>query len=125
MDESLYERGLQIRKEVVGEDYVVRAFEKSGEFGQEFQHFLTEYCWGASWGRDALTRRDRSLLNLVLLGALGRNTEFQTHVRGALRNGVTEQELVDALLHLAVYVGVPAGVEAFRLAGEVLATTKE
>ena len=125
MDEAMFERGLQIRKEVVGEEYVDRALANAGEFGRDFQEFLTEYCWGASWGRDALSRRDRSLLNLVLLGALGRANEFRTHVRGALRNGVTRDEISDALIHLSVYAGVPAGVEAFRIAGEVLAESSE
>lgn len=122
MNKTNYELGLQIRKEVVGEQYVERALENAGEFGSDFQQLLTEYCWGVSWGRDALSRRDRSLLNLVLLGALGRSTEFRTHVKGALQNGVTAEEISDALIHLAVYAGVPAGVEAFRIAGEVLST---
>ena len=125
MDEAMFERGLQIRKEVVGEEYVDRALANAGEFGRDFQEFLTEYCWGASWGRDALSRRDRSLLNLVLLGALGRANEFRTHMRGALRNGVTPDEISDALIHLSVYAGAPAGVEAFRIAGEVLAESSE
>ena len=86
---ALFEKGLQIRKEVVGDEYVQRAFDKADEFGREFQELVTEYCWGAGWGRDALTRRDRSLLNLVMIGMLGRNEEFKLHLRGALRNGGT------------------------------------
>lgn len=118
--ESAFERGLRTRNEVVGEAYVQRAFDRAGDFGRDFQELVTEYCWGASWGRTALTRRDKSLLNLAIIGTLGRSDEFRLHVGGALRNGVTEEELQDALIHLAVYAGIPAGVEAFRIAGEVL-----
>jgi 4-carboxymuconolactone decarboxylase len=81
---------------------------------------VTEYCWGAGWGREALTRRDRSLLNLAMLGSLNRATEFKLHLRGALRNGCTREEIKDTLMQLTIYAGVPAGVEAFRLAREVL-----
>ncbi len=117
----VYENGLRIRKEVVGDEYVTRAFANAGEFGRDFQELITEYCWGASWGRDALSRRDRSLLNLAILGTLGRGDEFKTHVRGALRNGVSHAEIQDALIQMTIYAGVPAGVEAFRLAQQVIA----
>lgn len=119
--ESGLEAGLRIRREVVGDEYVQRAFDRAGEFGREFQELVSEYCWGASWGRTALSRRDKSLLNLAIIGTLGRSEEFRLHVAGALRNGVTDEELQDTLIHLAVYAGVPAGVEAFRIAGEVRA----
>lgn len=115
-----FENGLRIRKEVVGAEYVERAFENAGEFGKDFQEIVTEFCWGASWGRDALSRRDRSLLNLAIIGTLGRTAEFRLHTRGALRNGVSIDELRDTLIHLAVYAGIPAGVEAFRIAKEVI-----
>ncbi len=117
---ALFEKGLQIRNDVVGEDYVQRAFDRAGEFGRDFQELVTEYCWGASWGRDALSRRDRSLLNIVILGTLGRNEELALHLRGALRNGVTPDEIRDALIQLTIYAGVPAGVESFRIAQDVL-----
>ncbi len=120
MSESVFERGLRIRKEVVGEAYVERSFANAGEFGREFQELVTEFCWGASWGRTALSRRDRSLLNLAIIGTLGRSAEFRTHTEGALRNGVTPEEIRDTLIHLAVYAGIPAGVEAFRIASEVI-----
>lgn len=119
VDQARYDRGLAIRREVVGEEYVQRAFDRAGEFGREFQELVTEFCWGASWGRDALSRRDRSLLNIVMIGTLGRSAELRLHLRGALRNGVTREELADALIQLTIYAGVPAGVEAFRLAQEV------
>ncbi|WP_087014710.1 carboxymuconolactone decarboxylase family protein [Leucobacter sp. 7(1)] len=119
--ESAAERGLRIRKAVVGEEYVARAYDRAGEFGRDFQDLVSEYCWGSSWGRTALSRRDKSLLNLAIIGTLGRSDEFRLHVAGALRNGVTDEELQDTLIHLAVYAGIPAGVEAFRIAGEVRA----
>lgn len=120
MADSGFDRGLQIRKDVVGEEYVERAFANAGEFGREFQELVTEFCWGSSWGREALNRRDRSLLNLAIIGTLGRPAEFRLHVQGALRNGVTSEEIKDALIHLSVYAGIPAGVEAFRIAADVL-----
>lgn len=115
-----FDEGLKIRREVVGAEYVERAYDKAGEFGRDFQDIVTEYCWGASWGRQALSRRDRSLLNVVILGTLGRNAELALHLRGALRNGVTVDEIRDALIHLSIYSGIPAGVESFRIAQEVL-----
>lgn len=121
MNDELFERGLEIRREVLGPEYVDRSLAKADEFSADFQRMLTEYCWGASWGRDALTRRDRSLLNLAMTGTLGRSAEFKLHLRGALRNGCTKEEIKDTLIHMAVYAGVPAGVEGFRLAREVFA----
>ena len=121
MNDELFERGLEIRREVLGPEYVDRSLAKADEFSADFQRILTEYCWGASWGRDALTRRDRSLLNLAMTGTLGRSAEFKLHLRGALRNGCTKEEIKDTLIHMAVYAGVPAGVEGFRLAREVFA----
>jgi 4-carboxymuconolactone decarboxylase len=124
MSEELYERGLEIRKAVVGAEYVERSLAQADEFTRDFQRLLTEYCWGAAWGREALSRRDRSLLNIVMLGALNRGDEFKLHVRGALRNGCTEEEIKDALIQLAVYAGIPAGLTAFNLARGVLADFK-
>ena len=121
MSDELFERGLEIRREVLGPEYVDRSLAQADEFSADFQRILTEYCWGASWGRDALTRRDRSLLNLAMTGTLGRSAEFKLHLRGALRNGCTREEIKDTLIHMAVYAGVPAGVEGFRLAREVFA----
>lgn len=123
MSDDVYELGLAIRREVVGAEYVDRALEEAERdgFSVDFQRLVTEYCWGVGWGRDALTRRDRSLLNLAMLGALGRSAEFRLHLRGALRNGCTKDEIEDTLIQLAIYAGIPAGVEAFRLAKEVFA----
>jgi 4-carboxymuconolactone decarboxylase len=118
---DLYEIGLANRKRTLGEDYVNRSIEGADDFNREFQRVMTEYCWGACWGRDALTPRDRSLIVLAILGTLGRSEEFALHFNGAFNNGVTEDELRDLLFHLTVYAGVPAGVEGFRIGRRVLA----
>ena len=121
MSDETYEKGLAIRKAVLGEDYVNASLAKADDFNADFQRLVTEFCWGAGWGREgALSRRDRSLMNIVLLGALNRGEEFKLHVRGALRNGVTREEIREALIHLSIYAGIPAGVEGFRLARQVL-----
>lgn len=119
-DESKFDAGLAARRRVLGDEYVDRAFDTADAFNIEFQNLLTEYCWGEVWGRSALSDRQRSLNNLCILAALNRSAEFKTHFRGALRNGCTLDELRDTLVQIAVYAGVPAGVEAFRLAREVL-----
>lgn len=120
MSTDTYDRGLEIRKAVLGAAYVEHSLLAADDFNRDFQRLVTEYCWGAGWGRNALTLRDKSLLNLVMLGALNRGTEFKLHVRGALTNGCTVEEIKDTLMQLAIYAGIPAGVEAFRLAHEVL-----
>lgn len=118
-----YETGLRIRKEVLGEAYVDRAMASADDFNRDFQRLVTTFCWGESWGREdgPLSRRDRSLMNLVMLACLNRGEEFKLHVKGALTNGVTRDEIRDALIHMTVYAGVPAGVEAFRLARQAFA----
>ncbi|MCY4660732.1 MAG: 4-carboxymuconolactone decarboxylase [Acidobacteria bacterium] len=120
MSSMLYEEGLRNRRRVLGDDYVDRALAGTDAFNEEFQQILTEYCWGKVWGRSTLSDRERSLINLGMISALNRGTEFKAHVRGALRNGCTAAEIRDTLLQVAIYCGVPAGVEAFRLAREVL-----
>ncbi len=120
MSSELYEAGLRNRRRVLGDDYVDRALAGTDAFNEEFQQILTEYCWGKVWGRSTLSDRERSLINLAMISALNRGTEFKAHVRGALRNGCTAAEIRDTLLQVAIYCGVPAGVEAFRLAREVL-----
>jgi 4-carboxymuconolactone decarboxylase len=112
--------GRQIRSEVLGEEAVRRRLDEADSFNKDFQALVTEYCWGAGWGRSALSRRDRSLMNLGMLSALNRSEEFTLHVRAAIGNGVTRAELEDALIQVAIYCGIPAGVEAFRIASEVL-----
>ena len=120
MDTERYDVGLEARTRVLGEEYVTRALSATDSFNHDLQQLVTEYCWGAVWGRSALTDRQRSLNNLCLLAALNRPEEFMTHFRGALRNGCTLDELRDTLLQITVYAGVPAGIEAFRLARRVL-----
>jgi 4-carboxymuconolactone decarboxylase len=120
MDGELFDVGLEARTRVLGEEYVTRAMSSTDSFNHDLQQLLTEYCWGVVWGRSALSDRQRSLNNLCLLAALNRPEEFMTHFRGALRNGCTLDELRDTLIQITVYAGVPAGVEAFRLARRVL-----
>jgi 4-carboxymuconolactone decarboxylase len=118
-DRDLYQAGLASRKRVLGDAYVEGALKRTDAFSEEFQRILTEYCWGEIWARSALSDKQRSLNNLCLLGALNRQHEFRLHLKGALTNGCTLEEIRDTLLQLAVYCGVPAGVEAFRIAAEV------
>jgi 4-carboxymuconolactone decarboxylase len=120
MSEEMYERGLAIRRAVLGDEHVERSLQNTDDFTRDFQHFITDYCWGGCWGRDTLPRPTRSLVTLAILGALGRWEEFELHFRGAIRNGCTQEELKDLLYHITVYSGVPAGVAAFRVASRVL-----
>lgn len=116
-----FTRGRRIRSEVLGEEAVRQRLDQADEFNRAFQELITEYCWGECWGGEALSRRERSLLNLGMLSALNRPEEFALHVRAALRNGLTRAEIREALIQITVYCGVPAGVEAFRIATRVLA----
>lgn len=120
MSSELYETGLAARKNVLGDEYVDRAINAADSFNRDFQNMVTEYCWGAIWGRTVLSDQQRSMNNLCMLAALNRPQEFKLHFRGAIKNGCGLDELRDTLLQIAVYAGVPAGVEAFRLAREVL-----
>lgn len=120
MTNTRFEEGLAARRRVLGDDYVDRAFAGLDSFNQEFQETVTEYCWGGVWGRTTLSDKQRSLNNLCILSALNRSHEFKTHFRAAIGNGCTLEEIRDTLLQVSVYAGVPAGVEAFRLAREVL-----
>ncbi len=119
MSTPLYENGMKVRRKVLGDEYVDRASAGADAFNAEFQQLVTEYCWGAVWTRTTLSDRQRSLINLGMIAALNRSDEFKIHVRGALRNGCTLEEIRDTLLQIAVYCGIPAGVEAFRLARQV------
>ena len=121
MDKERFERGLAARKSVLGEEYVEKALAKADDFNREFQEQLTEFCWGSCWGNDALDKRQRSLLNLGMIAALNRMTEWETHFRGAIKNGLTIEELKAILLQISVYCGVPTGVECFRIAKKVFA----
>jgi 4-carboxymuconolactone decarboxylase len=117
---ELYDRGLKVRREVLGADYVDNQIASADDFNRPMQNLATEYAWGAIWNRPGLDRRTRSMLNLAMLSALNRHHEFKAHVKGAIKNGVTKQEITEVLLQVAIYCGVPAGIEHFRLAREAL-----
>jgi 4-carboxymuconolactone decarboxylase len=120
MAKEVFDKGLAIRREVLGADYVDNAIKSADDFNRPLQEFVTEYCWGAVWGRPGLSKKTRSMLNLAMLTALNKPHELKLHVRGALKNGVTREEISEIFLHAAVYAGVPAAVDAFRTAREVL-----
>ncbi len=120
MPSEQFETGLRIRKEVLGAEYVERTLGAADDFNLDFQNIVTEYCWGGVWGRAGLSRKQRSLNNLCMLAALNRSHEFKLHLRAALGNGCTLDEIKETLIQVAIYCGIPAGVEAFRLAREVL-----
>jgi len=119
MNKEYFERGLQIRKEVVGAEYVEKSMNDADDFNRPFQELVTEYCWGAVWGREELPRKTRSLLNLAMIGILNRPHELALHIRGARRNGVTLEEIREVFMQMTIYAGVPAGVDAFRIARQV------
>ncbi len=119
MTSELYDIGLKVRRQVLGDEYVDRAIGGADDFNREFQELVTEYCWGTVWGKTVLSNKQRSMNNLCMLAALNRPREFKIHVRAALGNGCSLDELKDTLLQIAIYCGVPAGVEGFRLAREV------
>lgn len=116
-----YERGIEMRKAVLGAAHVEKSLENVSEFARPIQELVTEYCWGEVWTRPGLDRRTRSLLNLGMLTALNRSHELGVHVRGALTNGCTVEEIQEVLLQTAIYVGVPAALESFRVAEKVIA----
>ena len=119
MDKERFDRGLEIRRRVLGSEYVDRALESADEFNGPMQALVTEYCWGEIWGRPGLEPKTRSLLNLAMFSALNRPHEIKTHVRGALNNGVTREEIDEVFLQVAIYCGVPAAIDSFRIAREV------
>ncbi|HUK02859.1 MAG TPA: carboxymuconolactone decarboxylase family protein [Steroidobacteraceae bacterium] len=121
MSDDLYERGLEIRKAVLGKEYVERALASADSFSEPLQKLVTEYCWGAVWGREGLPRRDRSLINLAMIATLNRPHELKIHVKGALRNGLTREQIREVLLQVGIYAGVPAAVDSFRIAREAFA----
>lgn len=116
---KMAEAGMKYRREVLGDEYVDASLGKADDFNRGFQEYITESCWGASWGRGILSKRDRSILNLGMLAALNRPHEFKLHFRGAINNGLTVLDLREICTQIAVYCGAPAGIEAFRLAREV------
>ena len=120
MDKEVHDRGLAMRRKVLGEEYVDRALKSADDFNRDFQRIVTQYCWGEAWGDDTLSPRERSILNLGMIASLGRMEEFQTHVRGALNNGMTPNEIRAVLIQIAVYCGNPCGVDCFRHAKPII-----
>ena len=122
MDKDLFDKGMKIRREVLGDAYVDRAMARSSSFNDPLQELVASYCWGWAWGREEqLPRRDRSLINLAMISVLNRHNELKVHIRGALNNGLSREEIREVLLQVAIYGGIPAGVDSFRLAAEALA----
>ena len=121
MDKQTFEKGLEIRKSVLGAEFVDAAFKSADDFNMPLQELVTEYCWGAVWGREGLSKKTRSMLNLAMISCLNRPHKLRVHVAGALKNGVTRDEIREVFLQVAIYAGVPAAVDAFRTAREVFA----
>jgi 4-carboxymuconolactone decarboxylase len=120
MSDDLFEKGLEARRAVLGKDYVDGSLARADDFMMAFQRITTEMCWGYAWTRPGLERKTRSIINLAMLTALGKPAELKLHVKGALTNGVSVEEIKEILLHATVYCGIPAGLEAFKAAHEVL-----
>jgi 4-carboxymuconolactone decarboxylase len=121
LDRETYQRGLEIRSTVLGEAYVSKALADADDFTKPLQDLLIEYCWGAVWSREQLPRKTRSMLNLAMISVLNRPNELRTHIEAALTNGVSRDEIREIFLQVAVYAGMPAAVDSFRLAREVFA----
>lgn len=119
MNQELFDKGLAVRREVLGAEYVDKSLRDADDFTREMQELVTQYCWGDIWNRPGLDRRTRSLLNLAMLTALNRPHEIRLHVRGALNNGLTREEIKEVFLQAAIYCGVPAALDSFRVAKEV------
>jgi 4-carboxymuconolactone decarboxylase len=122
MNDDLFNKGLEIRKSVLGKEFVEKSIAAADDFNMPMQRLTTEYCWGAVWGREeGLPKKTRSMLNLAMLCALNRPHELKMHIGGAIRNGVSRDEIREVLLQVAIYCGIPAGVDAFRVAKETFA----
>lgn len=124
MDRKLLDEGLRVRREVLGDEYVDRSMKNADDFNKPFQEIVSEYCWGVCWTDETLSRRERSILNLGMIAALGKMHEFELHFRAAKRNGLTDEELRAVLIQIAVYCGIPVGVDCFRTAKQVLTEKK-
>ncbi|CAM3723683.1 carboxymuconolactone decarboxylase family protein [Bordetella tumulicola] len=120
MNNELYEKGLKVRREVLGAEYVDKSIANATDFNRIVQDISTTSCWGLCWANDDLTRRERSLVNLAMIGVLNRQHELALHVKGALRNGLKESEIRGALTHVAIYGGIPAGIDSFRIASQAI-----
>jgi 4-carboxymuconolactone decarboxylase len=123
--DNTFDKGIETRTAVLGAEYVKRATADADDFTKPFQDLVTEYCWGAVWGREELSRKTRSMLTLAMVSVLNRPQELRTHINAALTNGVTRDELREVFMQVAVYAGVPAAVDSFRVAREVFADLDE
>lgn len=121
MNQELFDKGLKTRREVLGAEYVDKSIASATDFNRPMQELVTQYCWGDVWNRPGLSRRERSLLNLGMLTALNRPHEIKLHIVGALNNGLTPDDIREVLLQTAIYCGVPAAIDSFRVAKEVFA----
>lgn len=119
VNQELFDQGLATRRDVLGDEYVQRSLDGADEFSMPMQELVTQYCWGDIWNRPGLQRAQRSLINLAMISALNRPHELKVHIRGAVRNGVTKEQIKEVFLQVAIYCGVPAALESFRLAREV------
>ena len=125
LNNEKFKKGLEIRKSVLGPEYVNNSIDNATDFNMPLQQLVTEYCWGDVWARPGLDKKTRSMLNLAMLTALNRPHELKLHLKGALTNGVTKEEISEILLQTAIYCGVPAAVDSFRTANQVFAEVEE
>ena len=116
MNKELFDKGMKIRRATLGDAYVDRALGRMNEFNKPMQELVTEYCWGEVWGREGLSRRDRSMINIAMIAILNRHNELKGHLRGALNNGLTREEVAEVLLQVGIYGGIPAAVDSFNIA---------
>ncbi|MBT2185656.1 4-carboxymuconolactone decarboxylase [Sphingobium nicotianae] len=121
MDKTMFDKGMKIRREVLGDAYVDRAVANMNDFNKPLQELVTQYCWGEVWGREGLSKRDRSMINLAMIGILNRQHELKAHIRGAINNGLSKDEIAEVLLQVGIYGGIPAAVDSFRTANEAFA----
>jgi 4-carboxymuconolactone decarboxylase len=121
MNQELYQRGLEIRRAVLGKEYVDKSISAADDFSRPMQELATEYCWGRVWSRPGLARRDRSIINLAMISALNRPHELKLHVKAALTNGLSRSEISEIFLQIAIYCGLPAGIDSVRIAREAFA----
>ncbi|WP_320176453.1 carboxymuconolactone decarboxylase family protein [Roseovarius pacificus] len=125
MDKATYEKGLEIRRATLGDEYVDKALANADDFGRDYQELVTSYCWGEIWGREGLDRKTRSTINIAMIASLNRQHELAAHIRGAINNGLTPDDIKEILLQVGIYAGVPAMVDSFRVARTVLGEMDE
>ncbi|MFB6803884.1 4-carboxymuconolactone decarboxylase [Peribacillus butanolivorans] len=125
MNNERYKSGLEVRREVLGTDYVDNSINNANDFNMDLQKLVTEYCWGEVWTRPGISRKTRSIINIAMITALNRPHELKLHIQGAITNGVTKEEIKEVLLQTAIYCGVPAAIDSFRVAQEVFNITTD